>query len=61
MLFDSLLKKKNNLRWQEVAREPNEKLAKIIKSYWNASGMKAEVRKRQDGRWSVFVVRKVTE
>jgi len=55
-LFDKLLKKKKNLNWHEVAREPNEKMAKIVKNYWNASGMKAEIKKRQDGRWSVFIL-----
>lgn len=55
-LFDRLLKKKKSLNWQEVAREPNEKMAKIVKNYWNAAGMKSEIKKRQDGKWSVFIL-----
>jgi len=53
--FDILSKKQKNIRWVEVSREPNEKLAKTIVKYWKQVGVKAEIKKRGDGRYSIYI------
>lgn len=59
-LFDRLIKQKKKLNWQEVAREPSEKLAKVVRIYWDTIGMKTAIKKRQDGKYSVFILNTVT-